>query len=284
MLISLKLLLPKQTSLKSKLLLFLVAPLMMWMQSCKPSQKTITEYRYFDKNLDSLKNLVVTLKEPVIQPHDLMGITVSSATLNQEQTEVFNLLNGSSAAGGGGGAAGLQGYLVDYDGTITLPIIGKVMAAGLTKGQLNDTLVKKLDPWVKNPILNIRFANFRVMLMGEINQHGWMTFQNEKATIVDAIGQAGGLTDAGMRTNILLIRHQPSGQMETHTIDLNDAMVYASPYFQLQQNDILYVMPNDSRLIQYERSNSPFFRDLPVYMALITSILAFATLILSITK
>ncbi len=244
---------------------------------CKPSNKAITDYRYFDKNIDSLNKVILDLKEPTIQKHDLLSIQVSSASLDQTQVEVFNLL-------GTGGGAGGEGYLVDYDGTISMPIIGKVQAAGFTKNQLNDTLIARLAPYVKNPVLNIRYTTFRVLLMGEVGQKGWITFPNEKATIVDAIGQGGGISEQGMRDSILLIRQNPNGTIETHRLNMNDAMVFQSPYFQLQQNDIIYALPNNSKLIQYERSNSPFFRDLPVYMGLLASILAFATLIISLVK
>lgn len=277
--------LKKLFPIKCILVLALLMPLV---YSCKPSKEAIVEYNYFEKNIDSVNSIVLSLKEPVIQEHDIMSIVVSSATLDQKQAEIFNLLGTGGVqgggGGGGGGAASAQGYIVDYDGTVSMPIIGKIKAAGLTKNQLADTLISKLDPYVKSPVINIRFVNFRVLLMGETSSKGWVTFPNEKATIVDAIGQSGGLGEQGQRTNILLIRQQPGGQLETHTIDMNDAMVFKSPYFQLQQNDIIYVLPNESKLIQYQRSNSPFFRDLPVYMALITSILAFATLIVSLTN
>ena len=261
--------------------------------SCKPSQKSITDYRYFDKNIDSLSHVVLHMQEPRIQRHDQLSIIVSSATLNQEQAQVFNLLaaggvgggaaaGGGAAGGGGGGAMG--GYFVDFDGYIRMPIIGKMKAEGLTKTVLADTIAQRLQPYVKNPVVNIRYANFRVMMMGEVGEAGWQTFANEKATIVDAIGQAGGLNETAKRDSILLIRTQPDGTLETHRINLNDALIFDSPYFQLQQNDIVYLLPNDSNLILYERNNSPFFRDLPVYLGLITSILAFGTLIISLTR
>lgn len=266
-------------------LLACAAALLIFLQACSPPQRVVADYRFFEKNLDSLNNLVVSLKEPVIQKNDQLFINVSSASLDQSQTQVFNLLSGAAGAGGaGGGMMGMQGYLVDYDGNITMPVIGKVKAEGLTKTQLEQALLEKLNPYVRNPVLNIRFINYRVMLMGEVGSRGWMTFPNEKATIVDAIGQAGGLTEQGERSNILLIRQQPGGKMETHRIDINDALVYKSPYFQLQQNDIIYVLPNDSKLIQFQRSNSPFFRDLPVYFGLISSIMAFGTLIVTLLR
>lgn len=251
------------------------------MTACRPSKEAVVDYRFFEKNIDSLNKVVLNLKEPVIQKNDQLVINVSSASLDQTQTQVFNLLGGST--GGGGAQAGVIGYLVDYDGNITLPVIGKVQAAGLTKSQLIQQLEQKLSSYVKDPVLNIRFINFRVMMMGEVSSAGWLSFPNERATIVDAMGQAG-ITEQGMRTNILLIRQQPNGQVETHRIDLNDALIFQSPYYQLQQNDILYVLPNDSKLIQYQRNNSPFFRDLPVYLGLVTSIMAFGTLIISLTR
>lgn len=247
--------------------------------ACRPSKESITNYRYFEKNLDSLSKVVLSLKEPVIQKHDQLTILVSSASLDQSQTQVFNLLSGT-AQGGGGAAGGAIGYLVDYDGNITMPIIGKVKAEGLTKSQLNEALVEKLSPYVKNPVINIRFLNFRVLMMGEVAGGGnWITFPNEKATIVEAIGQAGGISELGQRTNILVVRQQPGGKLETHRVDLNDALVFQSPVFQLQQNDLIYVLPNESKLIQYQRSNSPLFRDLPVYLGLITTVTALATIV-----
>jgi polysaccharide export outer membrane protein len=250
---------------------FLSLILLSLLTACRPSKQTVTDYIYFEKNLDTLNTLIKKLEEPVIKVNDILSINVSSASLNQEQTTVFNLLNNA-------------GYLVDYDGTITMPIIGKTRAEGLTKNQLNDSLSIKLTPYVKNPVLNTRFSNFRVLLMGEVRSVGWSSFPNERATIVDAIGQAGGITDLGMRENILLIRDKPNGAREYHTLNLNDARIFASPYYQLQQNDIVYVLPNNTRLIQYERQNSPFFRDLPIYLALITSILAFGTLIIALFR
>ena len=253
--------------------------------SCAPTRSTLDEYMYFQKNLANIDSAVVTLKEPVIQKNDILSINISSASLNQEQTQVFNLMNNAGAQGGGGAAqAGLMGYLVDFDGNITLPIIGKVPAAGNTKEQLSESLKQRLAYYVKDPVINIRFVNFRVMLMGETAQKGWVTFNNERATIVDAVLGSGGVTETALRSNVLLIRQNTNGKMETHRLDLNDARIFQSPYYQLQQNDIVYVLPNESKLIQFERQNSPFFRDMPVYMGLITSILAFVTLMISATK
>jgi polysaccharide export outer membrane protein len=256
------------------------------LNSCRPSKETVTDFVYFEKNLDTLNSIIKKLEEPRIKNNDILSINVSSASLDQSQTEIFNLLNNAGARGGGGGAGGaaLQGYLVDYDGTITLPIIGRVPVVGLTKNELRDTLTKKLEVYVKSPVLNIRFLSFQVLVMGEIAGRGWQSFPNERATVVEAIMQAGGLTDLGSRENIMVIRELPGGKREYHTLNLNDARVFADPWYQLQQNDIIYALPNETRLLRYQRQNDPFFRDLPIYMGLITSILAFGTLIVALVR
>jgi polysaccharide biosynthesis/export protein len=255
--------------------------------ACRPRKATVSDFVYFEKNLDSLNSIVKTLEEPRIKHNDILSINVSSASLDQTQTEIFNLLNSGGAQGGGGAGAGgaaMRGYLVDYDGSITLPIIGRVPVVGLTKNQLRDTLTQKLAIYVQNPVLNIRFMNFQVLVMGEIAGRGWQNFPNERATVVEAVMQAGGLTDLGSRENIMIIREMPGGKREYHTLNLNDARVFADPWYQLQQNDIVYALPNETRLLRYQRQNDPFFRDLPLYMGLITSILAFGTLIVALVK
>lgn len=253
--------------------------------ACKPTQKTVTDYVYFEKNLDTLNSMVKLLEEPRIKANDILSINVSSGSLDQSQTEVFNLMNsGGNQGGGGGNNQAIRGYLVDYDGSITLPIIGRVVAKGLTKNQLRDSLTKRLEPYILNPVLNIRFMNFQVLMMGEVRATGWINFPNERATIVDAIGQSGGINDLGSRENILLIREQPGGGREYHTMNMNDARIFASPYYQLQQNDIVYVMPNETRLLRVQRQNSPFFRDMPLYMGLITTVIGFTALIVSLFK
>ena len=251
---------------------------------CRPSRETVTDFVYFEQNLDSLNQIVKTLEEPRIKHNDILSINVSSASLDQTQTEVFNLLNRPAGGGMGAGGAAMMGYLVDYDGTITIPVLGKVPAVGLTKSALRDTLTARLQPYVLNPVLNIRFMNFQVLVMGEIAGRGWQSFPNERATVVEAIMQAGGLTDLGSRENIMVIREMPGGKRQYRTINLNDARVFADPWYQLQQNDIVYALPNETRLLRYQRQNDTFFRDLPLYMGLITSILGFTAVILALFR
>lgn len=272
--------------MKKNYLILLLLPAFFF--ACRPTKQTVTDFVYFEKNLDTLNQIIKTLEEPRVKHNDILSINVSSASLDQSQATVFNLLNngGMQAGGGGGGmgAAGLFGYLVDYDGTISMPILGKIPVVGYTKNQLADTIRKRLEPYVMNPVLNIRFVNFQVLVMGEIAGRGWQNFPNERATVVEAIMQAGGLTDLGSRENVMVIREMPGGKREYRTLNLNDARVFAHPWYQLQQNDIVYALPNETRLLRVQRQNDPFFRDLPLYIGLITSIIGFAAILVALFR
>lgn len=246
--------------------------IMAGVSSCKSSKEAVDQYRYFDKNLDTLNTLVNQMKEPIILEGDQLDIQVFSGTLNQEQVQVFVLPSEQRT-----------GYQVDASGDINMPVIGKIHVEGLEKRELEKQLLEKLAPYVKNPVVNISFLNFKVLVVGEVTIQGFQVM-SEKSTVLDAIGMAKGMTDAGQRTNVLLIRQLPSGKKHYEKLNLNDAAVFASPYFQVQQNDVVYVQPNDSKMAVYARSNNPFFRDLPVYLSLLTSMLAIISVTIALTR
>ena len=246
------------------------------MVACRSSKEFIQEYGYFEKHGDTLKTLVKKLKEPVFQKNDQLSITVHSASLNQEQAAVFNVLN--AQAGGAATGAATQGYLVDFDGNISMPVIGKVKVEGLTKTQLNNDLIKKIAPYVKDPVVNIRFLNFRVIMMGEVAAKGVQTFTNERATIVDAIAQAGGLTEMGKRSNILVFRENPDGTKKTDTLNINDVRIFGSDAYQLQQNDIVYVSPIPNKL-KALNTNPTLYRDVPFIISLFSTLLLLVNLL-----
>jgi polysaccharide export outer membrane protein len=243
--------------------------------ACRNSQELINTYNYFEKHGDTLSTLVHQLKEPVIQKNDILSITVHSASLNQEQVAVFNVL---STSVGGGSGANTSGYLVDFEGNISMPVIGKIKAAGLTKTSLNNNLVEKLAPYVKDPVINIRFTNFRVMMMGEITTQGPQLFPNERATIIDAIGQAGGLTTTGKRTNILVFRELENGTRTCDTLNINDARIFGADAYQLQQNDVVYVSPYKNKL-KGINTNPTIYRDIPFIISLFSTLLLLVNLV-----
>jgi len=189
--------------------------------------------------------------EPKIQPDDLLSITVSS--LNPEANALFNkgVLLSSSGNNSGSGANSLngEGYLVNSDGNIEFPVLGKVKLSGLTKQEARAKLIKDLNQYLKDPAVNIRFMNFRVTVIGEVNHPATFTIPSEKINLLEALGLAGDMTLYGKRENVLLIREE-NGIRKMTRIDLGSKQAFNSPYFYLQQNDVVYVEPNKVKQVQ----------------------------------
>lgn len=206
----------------------------MFMGSCTSSKKARAELKYLDGNLDIPENLKVTVKEPVIQKGDLLSIYVYSD--NPEATAMFNqqiTKTGSS----------VPGYLVNAEGNIRFQSLGELHVEGLSKNQLMDTMDQKLKTFLTNPYTDIRFINFKVNVLGEVNKPGPYSIPEEKLTILELLGLAGDLTIYGSRDNVLVIREK-EGKREFGYVNLKDPKLFQSPYFTLQQNDVVMVQAN----------------------------------------
>lgn len=188
--------------------------------------------------------------EPIIQTGDILYIGVNS--LDPTSSALFNFsTTGTSASPGMAATNTLPpnttlGILVNTDGTIELPKIGKIDARGKTKGQLRSSLIEALLPYLKEPVVTIRFMNYRVTVLGEVHRPGMLPILNERVSILEALGLAGDLTMYGNRNNILLI-HENNGVKETKRLTLNDYSIFSSPYYYLQNNDVIYVEPNKAK-------------------------------------
>ena len=178
------------------------------------------------------------------------------------------------------GTGSLQNYLVDTRGEITFPIIGKIHAAGMTKTDLVNFIKDKIYPrYIKeDPIISIRYANFRVSVLGEVNRPGVCSIDNEKVSILDAIAMAGDLTIYGKRDNVLLIREN-NGKRETVRIDLRNPRLLNSPYYYLQQNDLLYIQPNNPK------ANSSALGSMEAFsVSLIGTLISLTSFVIAILK
>jgi polysaccharide export outer membrane protein len=186
-----------------------------------------------------------------IQPDDVLSIVVSS--LNPESNLLFN--NGVLQTIGGTSGAPTStsrvndGYLVDQKGNINFPVLGRVELAGLTKEQATDKMTDEIKKSVKNPIVNIRFLNFKVTVIGEVNKPSTFTVANERLNVIEALGMAGDMTAYGKRENILIIREQ-NGVRSISRVNLASKDILNSPSFYLQQNDIVYVEPIKTKALQ----------------------------------
>lgn len=232
---------------------------------------------YF-QNIDTL-NLSASrmLYDARIMPKDQLSIIVKAT--NEEASKPFNLYSSSM---GSSQNQNQQYYLVDNEGNIDFPVIGKLHVLGLTSRECEDLVRNKISPYLaasEHPLVSVRMASFRVVVMGEVSSPGVVTVPNEKMSVVEALAESGDLGLQGKRKNIMLIREDATGKKEVHRLDLTDANVFNSPYFYLQQNDIVYVEPNGAKKGTAGLSNSITF-----WIGLTSSIISLATLIVSFTK
>jgi polysaccharide export outer membrane protein len=171
---------------------------------------------------------------------DLVSIYVSS--LNPEASAPFNLYRGTSE---GGIRAEQVDYLVDQQGEIDFPVIGKLKIEGLSPEELRTLLRIRLSDFLKDPIINIRLRNFTITILGEVARPGTYPVNGEQITILEALGFAGDLTIRGVRENVLVIRDFNGTKVYTR-VDLTSKRMVDSPVFYLTQNDVVYVEPNKS--------------------------------------
>lgn len=246
--------------------------------ACGSSRKaSTTQYIYFQNGRDTI---ITPQKKTVIQANDLLGIQIYSRTLNQEQAAIFNI-PATTGNDNNGQAVQQPGYQVNTDGNIEMPVIGAVKAAGLTRDQLQASLVQKLTEYVKNPTVLIRFLQFNINVLGEVKNPGTQKFIVDKVTIIDAISAAGDLTDFGKREDITVIREE-SGKKISYRVDLSNKNLFQSPVYILQPNDIVYVGPNKNKLrnLSYnpdkQRRTGLFFEIVSILIST-ASIIVFAT-------
>ncbi|WP_246000457.1 polysaccharide biosynthesis/export family protein [Pontibacter diazotrophicus] len=192
-------------------------------------------------------------KGPVIKPEDLLSISV--VTLNPESNMLFNtgvLLPVGGSTGmrqqqQGGNNDATQGYLVDDQGYIEFPVLGRVKVAGLTREEANNKLTADLQEYLQEPIVKVRYLNFRVTVIGEVSNPSVVTAMDDNMNIIEALGMAGDLTLYGKREDVLVIREE-NGTRTMARLNLNDSNVFKSPYFNLHQNDVIYVEPDKAKV------------------------------------
>ena len=207
---------------------------------------------YFS-DIDSNSDYQIPLNqsnEPRVQVDDLLSITVTS--LNSESNMLFNV--GVLMPSGDRNNTVVsnpinENYLVDKAGNINYPVIGLIKLEGLTKQEAINKMNVLLTEYVKDPIINIRFMNFKVTVIGEVQRPNSFVIPTEKITVLEALGLAGDMTAWGKRENVLVLR-EIDGVRVASRINLNEKNVLNSPYFYLQQNDIVYVEPYKTKSIQ----------------------------------
>lgn len=210
--------------------------------------------------------------EPKIQEDDLLSITVTS--LNAESNMLFNagVLMPSGETGSTVISSPInENYLVDKNGFVNYPVIGQINLNGLTKLEAINKMTELLKAYVQDPIINIRFMNFKVTVIGEVTNPSTFVILTEKINILEALGLAGDMTAYGRRENVMIIREK-DGIRSTTRLNLNNKQVLSSPFYYLQQNDVIYVEPYKTKAIQSDTN--------PQSIAIFTSIVTLLTLAL----
>ena len=141
----------------------------------------------------------------------------------------------------------MQTYLIDNNGHIEFPVLGTIKIGGLTRIEATAMMKERLTEYIKDPIVNIRIANFTITVIGDVNRPGTYTIQDERVTLPEALGLAGDLTNTATRTNLFLIR-ETNGKKRFAKLDLTSINIVNSPLYYLAQNDVLYVEPNNAKI------------------------------------
>lgn len=235
------------------------------------------------QNFSEIDSTVVSeLPDMRIQPKDMLTITVSSEM--PEAAIPFNLtvptpMSASSSSGKGGSLTSqpaLQTYLVDNEGYIEFPTLGRLKVYGMTKGEVEEMIKEKIKSnFTTPPIVTVRMANYTISVLGEVASPNVYTVSDEKINVFEALAMSGDLTLFGKRDNVKLIRENADGTKNIATLNLNDANIINSPYYYLQQNDILYVEPNKAKARGADVSNitSMWFSATSLLMAVVTFLL-----------
>ncbi|MET0572286.1 MAG: polysaccharide biosynthesis/export family protein [Pedobacter agri] len=219
-------------------------------------------------NQAKLEN-AVSFTEPVIQSDDLLNINIF--TLNPQSGAIINQAASTPTLGGNTNSSlstQNTGFLVDKNGEIELSLVGKIKVSGLTTYQAREIIREKVNVFYKEPNIQLRFANFKVSVLGEVNAPSAYTLPNEKVSVLDALSLAGDLTIYGRRDNVLIVRDN-NGKKEFARLDLNSSDIFSNPFYYLKQNDVIYVEPNKRKV---SASNSAQIQTIGVIASVISVI------------
>ncbi len=247
-----------------------ILPLMLLISSCVTQQ----DWVYFQG--ESAAQEKVQAFELRYQANDLLSINVSA--LDMAAARPFNLFVSSPTSIGDLGSTGQllqQTYLVDKNGDINFPVLGKLTLGGLSREEAINLLENKLKVYIKDPVVTLRLTNYRISILGEVNKPGAYTIANERVSITEALALAGDLSINGKRANLLLVREE-GGVLTKNYIDLRSDALFNSPYYFLKPNDVLYVEPNASKV----RSSTDALRYTSISLSVITTLTTIASILL----
>jgi len=217
-----------------------------------------------------------------IMPKDLLTVIVS--TTDPEASRPFNLVTPTVNMGLTTTASSTQGqlqtYLVDNNGQINFPVLGMITLKGLTKREAEQKVTDLLGKYLKEqPVVTVSFVNYKISVIGEVARPNTFTIVNEKVNILEALAMAGDMTIWGKRDNVKIIREDADGNKQVIVMNLNDRELLFSPYFYLQQNDVVYVEPNKTKA-----KNSDIGSATGIWLSATSIVISVATLLINVLK
>ncbi|MBR5677523.1 MAG: polysaccharide biosynthesis/export family protein [Paludibacteraceae bacterium] len=241
------------------------------------TQKKMTYLRDASPEIaDSINKKFDAQSETVIRSGDALTIVVSA--LDKEAVAPFNLYTVNQSSPGSAQiqtTSSLQYYIVDEDGYVEMPILGKIFVAGKKRVEVEQTIREQLERQVLNPMVKVNLIGAKVSVLGEVKQPGYVSLGRGRLTILEALAAAGDLTPYGRRENVLLTR-EVDGKLEFARLDLGDVNLYTSPYYYLQQNDVIYVSPNKVRVV-----NSA---NVGLWLSMVSTVASAATVIVTVVS
>ena len=210
------------------------------------SNRSLSYFNDYDQSQVLKESILTKAKNPIIQPGDLLEIIVTD--LNPVAAAPFNRISNKSTEGGNasGSTGTSDGYLVDDNGIIDFPVLGRVKVGGVSKYDAKLNLTNLLTNYLGKPNVSIRYLNYRITVVGEVNNPNTFVVPSERISLIEALGMAGDLTIYGKRDNVMIINETNSERTIVH-LDLNKKETLNSPYFYLQPNDVVYVEPIKTR-------------------------------------
>lgn len=244
------------------------------------STKSVT-YFQGGKSIDTARYTTlspVAALASTIQTGDILAIIVSSTS--EETNTLFNFPNTNTVNTTifpGSNSQGQQplGYMVDGQGNVSLPLVGRVKVLGLSIKEANTLIADKLNQYLKDPTVTIRQLNHKVTVLGEVNRPGVFNLLDNQTTLLELVGMAGDLTVFGRRDNIVLIR-TTNNKREMIRLDFTSRDLLTSPYFFVQNNDVLYVEPRNGKLTSADRT----VQLLPIFLGVTSTLLVLVNILI----
>lgn len=209
---------------------------------------------YYFKTLPrdtTINTTIGRISESTIRKNDQLAINISS--LNPEEDKVYNAATLTSSGAVAGGTP--NGYLVDMNGNIQLHRLGNIHAGGMTRRELKNKIETDIKPYLKDPVVTVRYLNHRVTVIGEVAKPQVISMPEEQLSVLEVLGASGDMTLMGKKDNILIIRETETGK-QFKRLNLEDHSIFTSEWYYLKPDDVVYIEPNDKQIKEEKRNRT----------------------------